>query len=211
VLSNIALLVEVKESSLSLDARQATSFAKYREKRMSLVSSAATQLAATAQHLRQGKFEAIGVDAAQIRHIIPLVVSMDQPVTPALYKSIREQDLIGNALQEAMRKGAVEPLQLINLSDMELLESIAEKGADVGSLLLSKGRSRDEVGLAFNQFCHGRTDVDLHHHGEWYGQRYFAIMEEMTLELRAAGLSADTEGVELEDQKLAGQESLPNP
>lgn len=190
VLGDVALLFEVKETSLSLDARQAASFAKYREQRMRLVGSAAAQLDATAQHLRTGKFASAGIDTSDVRHIVPIVVSMDQPVTPALYKSIREQDLTGNPLQEAMRKGAVEPLQLINLADLELLESIAEKGADVSQLLLSKGRSNDEVGLAFNQFCHGRTDVDLHNHGSWYGERYREIMDvEMTGELRSAGMS----------------------
>ena len=191
VLDDVALLFEVKETSLSLDARQAASFAKYREKRRSLVASAATQLEATAQHLRAGKFGSAGVDASNIRHIIPIVVSMEQPVIPALYNSIREEDLQGNPLHEAMRKGAVEPLQLINLADMELLEAIAEKGADVRQLLLSKGRSGDEVGLAFNQFCYGRTDVDLHNHGSWYGERYHEIMDvEMTGELRSAGMEA---------------------
>lgn len=191
VVGDIALLVEAKANSLSLDARQATSFATYREMRKKLVSSAATQLEATARHLRAGRLASAGVDASCIRHIIPVVISMDQPVTPAFYKSICEQDLIGNPLQEAMRKGAVEPLQLFNLADIELLESVAEKGADVGQLLLSKAQSSDEAGLAFNQFCHGRTDVGLHSHGSWYGERYHEIMDvEMTVELRSAGMSA---------------------
>jgi hypothetical protein len=205
VLGDIALLFEVKESSLSLDARQATNFAKYREMRKKLVTSAATQLEATAQHLRACRLIGIGVDASRIRHIIPIIVSMDQPVTPGLYDSVREQDLRGSPLQEAMRKGLVEPLQLINLADIELLETIAEKGADVSQLLLSKGRSSDEVGLAFNQFCRGRTDVDLRNHGAWYGERYHQIMDvDMTLELRSAGMSAtEMEAAESVESQVA--------
>lgn len=200
VIGNTALLFEVKETSLALDARQATSFAKYEEKRVKLVASAATQLEATAQHLRSGKFASLGVETSAIRHIIPIIVSMDQPVNPTLYRSIREYDLVGNPLHEAMRKGVVEPLQITTLSDLELLEAIAEKGTDIAQLLLAKGRSNDEVGLAVNQFCHGRTGIDLNNHGAWYGQRYYEIMDEMTLELRSAGMAtSEVEAAELRD------------
>ena len=110
-----------------------------------------------------------------------------------------------------MRKGMVESLQITTVSELELVESITEKGADITQLLLSKGRSSDEVGLAFNQYCHGRTDIDLNNHGSWYGERYHSIMDGMTLELRSAGMSAsEVKAAELRDSQLGDAGSPTN-
>lgn len=190
-IGDAAVLVEIKETSIALPARQASSLAVYKEKRRKLVEAAATQIASTADHLRESKFESLGIDTNAIKHIIPLIVSMDQPANPTLYRSIREHDLAATPLGEAMRRGKVEPVQLTNVADLELLEIAAEAGADVMQLLLAKGRSADEVGLAFNQYLHGRVDYErAPKHGSWYGERWDQLMDALTLELREAGLPA---------------------
>lgn len=149
------LLVESKASLFTLEARAGENIASIRGRLEDIYKDGAAQIQATIDLLRQGFHDDQGIIPNQIKRYYPIIVTLEKlPMHPILYGDIRRTLVSQGLLQD----GGVQPLQSINIEELEHLKTVLAGGASLKQLIDDKLSRAAEADDSWANYLYRRRD-----------------------------------------------------
>lgn len=134
---------------VTLSARTADSFDAYLEVLEKSASKAARQISNTIDLMRGGTFVSDGVDPSIVRSYFPVTVTLEVLLNHAMYRRLRDEACDLNLL----RQDGCRQLQVMDIADIELVETAVRADADFLDLLMRKLSDEYSVGIPFKNYC----------------------------------------------------------
>lgn len=132
------ILLEYKSSLLPMNARTTTDPTKFKEWQKGNIIHAARQIDDFISQVKKGELdECFGINSSMIRTYYPLVVTLQMlPTAIGTYIQDIESELVKhNLLQDCP---SVKPLEVMNVSDLELVEVVVDQGVALIDLVSNK-------------------------------------------------------------------------
>lgn len=144
----LVLLIETKARFFPRAVRAGDSWDDLSYRLADIYSRGSRQLESGVELCEQGAFRRLGVDPAQVRAYIPLLVSLDEtPLMPLVY------DLIA-PVQPTLGVSKTVPLQVVGVSEFEALEdAVAGRELNLPALLGYKAENRMHADSLRNVVC----------------------------------------------------------
>jgi hypothetical protein len=175
VVGDVALLIESKATLLTLEVRTGTDWGGYEGKLQDLVFDAAEQIDRTMQAVESGVFADLGVNPTAIRRYVPVVASMEPSIMNPLLAVRTQKVLEANGWLQGER---VTALQILDPSEMELLEMGVEAGRPMHSLLERKADDANLSKVSFRNFLISLGDPVLDGRNSYLAERFSSRTQE---------------------------------
>jgi hypothetical protein len=161
VIGDTVFVVECKARLLSLATRSGDNQDEFFQRLEEIVIDGARQIDSTIDQLLTGSFESIDLHPEQIRHVFPLVVSLqDFFMNPALQKWILARLHQEQVLQRVrVNQAVIHPIELLDTSDLEWLELAVEHGGRLAGQLLMR-KQNNPYGRATSLVSWGQLSGD---------------------------------------------------
>lgn len=143
------ILFEIKAAMITLSARSAQSFDAYLDLLKKSGIKGAEQISKTIDLIQTGACSDLGADPAIVRTFFPVVVTLEMILNHAIQRRLRDECTSRDFLQQ---KGC-QPLQLMDISDLELIENAVGAGTSLRDLLADKVSDPEAVGIPFKNYC----------------------------------------------------------
>ena len=149
------LLVETKASLFPLEARVGDDITAIRGRLEDIYNDGAKQIQATIDDLRQGLRDDQGVIPNRINRYYPIVVTLENvPITPVIYGEVRRK----LASEGLLGESGVQPLQFINIRELEQIEAVLASGASLKQLIDDKLSRPIEADDSWANYLYRRRD-----------------------------------------------------
>lgn len=149
------VLIEAKASLFPLEARVGHDGALIRGRLKDIYCDGAVQLQATIEALRQGLRDSQGIIPKQIKRYYPIIVTLENmPMNPFIYGEIR-RILAPHGL---LYQSDVQPLQSIDIGELERIEAVLAGGASLKQLINDKLLQPAEAEDSWGNYLYRRRD-----------------------------------------------------
>lgn len=151
------LVFEVVSGQPAVGTRVAGDPESFKRDTERLVLKKARQLDETCSSILSDQPKLMGYDAPYDRRIVPIVVVAGGYPSDALSRSHVDDELVARGL---LQHAAIEPLCLLSLGELEMIESLHETGKHPGELLGNWRRSSLR-NISFRNYALREVDADL--------------------------------------------------
>jgi hypothetical protein len=184
-----ALLFEIKAVLVPLAVSAGRDLATYQAFMAEAIPRAATQLYATIELIEAGRLATLGLRPERLQRYYPLIVTLHLPSNPLTYRRRIEEGLSIHPLMQPHARFSVAPLQLLDVHDVEAIESVANRGRSLRDLLELKNANAHTRYMALINFL-ATVNITLHaDHNPYLAQQYQLLSDEALEYFRELGLS----------------------
>lgn len=148
------IVLEAKAVRLTADVRYGADPEGYEDKIRELVLDALEQLYATIRQIQGGEIQLPG--GLEQLHFYPVIISLEPfPLWPMVYRAITDR---ANEAGIAP-SGRTQPWQLINVDELEIIETAVHEGLSLLEFLRAKTSRQPDVGMSVTNFIHANADI----------------------------------------------------
>jgi hypothetical protein len=202
VVDGIALLIEAKATMFALATRAGEDWEGYLSKLKELVFDAAEQIDCTIQAIESGAFRNVGVEPSKIRRYLPVVVSLEPALMNPLLASRLEAELKDNGWLQQQKTG---PIQLLDPSELELIEAGASAGQAMHAVLDEKSSHPNLAGVTFRNYLVSTDDPVLDQRSSYLTERFEQLTREGIAFLRDSGGGTDDSETDSSSRGLSSE------
>jgi len=168
------ILFECKASLVHSHVRRGQDWDRFLNLLKRSYLDAADQLLAVIQMAKAGRLEQLGLFPEVVRHYLPVVITLEVPMSPFTYELLVREGLGAHRLSAEPR---VAPLQCMDLEEFELTELAVTTGTEFDAIFEEKLTAVGGPGMPFRNFWHERKSPWLgpSRHSPYLEAEYHAL------------------------------------
>lgn len=176
------VLIETKATLLPLAVWAEGDLGVLQQKIDAVCDRAAKQCLATARRIEAGQLEHRGIGAEGVRRYLPLLITLEEfPVNPVVYDVIGE----GESCQAISEENKVASLQVVDIADLEMLESYVAAGNSVADVLKERVEGESYRQYPLQLFLEQAGGGDWSRKNEYLWERFQGLRAAATAQAAA--------------------------